>query len=259
MNRDDALDAGVRVGLVSYGVVHLLLAWLALQLAFGDREGKASGSGAFRQLAETDLGRISLFVVAAGLAALVVWELVEAAVGHRDEKGAKRTGQRLVSVAKASVFMTLGFYAVRIALGAGGGSGGGTDSLTARLMSQPFGQLLVGLVGVVILVVAGSLAYLGWTEKFIENLSGGHSRNEGRAYRWLGKVGHLSKAIAFSIVGGLFVYAAWTHDPDKSGGLDQALLQILEQPFGPVLLGAVAVGIACYGLFCFAWARHLDR
>ena len=68
MDQDDALDTGVRIGLVSYGVVHLLIAWLCLQLVFGDREGKMSGSGALRQLAETDLGRISLFVVAFGLA-----------------------------------------------------------------------------------------------------------------------------------------------------------------------------------------------
>ncbi|MGZ4457203.1 MAG: DUF1206 domain-containing protein, partial [Nocardioides sp.] len=31
------------------------------------------------------------------------------------------------------------------------------------------------------------------------------------------------------------------------------------QPFGPFLLGLIAVGIACYGLFCFARARHLSR
>jgi hypothetical protein len=55
------------------------------------------------------------------------------------------------------------------------------------------------------------------------------------------------------------VYAALTHDADKSGGLDQALLKVLDQPFGPLLLALAAAGIACYGLFCFAWARHLDR
>ena len=50
-----------------------------------------------------------------------------------------------------------------------------------------------------------------------------------------------------------------THESGKSGGLDQALQKVLQQPFGPFLLGAIAAGIICYGLFCFAWARHLDR
>ena len=34
---------------------------------------------------------------------------------------------------------------------------------------------------------------------------------------------------------------------------------MLQQPFGPVLLGLIAIGIGCYGLFCFARARHLSR
>ena len=38
-----------------------------------------------------------------------------------------------------------------------------------------------------------------------------------------------------------------------------ALQEVLEQPFGPFLLGAIALGIGCYGLFCFARARHLSR
>jgi hypothetical protein len=75
----------------------------------------------------------------------------------------------------------------------------------------------------------------------------------------LGTAGYLSKGVAFALVGLLFVWAAWTHDPQKSGGLDQALHKVLEQPLGAPVLLAIAVGIACFGLFCFAWARHLRR
>jgi len=259
MDHDDALDVGVRVGLVSYGVVHLLMAWLALQLAFGDREGNVSGSGALKQLAATDLGRISLYVVAAGLAALTVWQLAEAAVGHRDEEGLKRAGKRVVSLAKAVIYVALGWGALQIASGSGS-SGSGTDSTTKKLMDLPFGVFLVGLVGAVIMGVGVGLVWRGWKEKFLDKLDvRGRTGNEGTAYRWFGKVGYISKGVAFAIVGYLFLYAAWTHDPEKSGGLDQALQQLLEQPFGPFLLTVVAAGIGCYGLFCFAWARHLDR
>jgi hypothetical protein len=61
------------------------------------------------------------------------------------------------------------------------------------------------------------------------------------------------------VVGGLFIWAAWTHDPQKSGGLDQALHKVLQQPFGAPMLVALGLGIACYGAYAFAWARHLDR
>jgi len=56
-----------------------------------------------------------------------------------------------------------------------------------------------------------------------------------------------------------FVAAAFTHHAKKSGNLDQALHSLLSYPFGQVLLILIAAGIACYGLFCFARARHLSR
>ena len=77
--------------------------------------------------------------------------------------------------------------------------------------------------------------------------------------RWLGRVGHVAKGIALGVVGGLFLYAAVTHEPDKSGGLDQALRTVLDQPFGPFLLGAMGLGFAAYGVFCLVKARYLDR
>ena len=83
------MDHAVRVGLVSYGVVHLLLAWLALRLALGNGGGSASSQGALHQLAKTTVGRLSLYVVAAGFVALVVWQFLEAVWGHRDEDGAQ--------------------------------------------------------------------------------------------------------------------------------------------------------------------------
>jgi hypothetical protein len=254
----DALDHAVRVGLVAYGLVHLIVAWLAVQIAFGDGSGKVSGTGALHQLAGNTVGRVSLYVVAAGLFALVLWQVVEALLGHRDEDGAKRLVKRLTSAGKAVIYGGLGVSAVKVAIGSS--SGGGTDTVTARLMSAPGGQLVVGLVGAGIVVVGCALGYRGWAEKFLTKLGpDGHTGKEGRAYTWFGKAGYISKGVALLLVGGLFIWAAWTHDPDRSGGLDQALRTLVQQPLGPVLLVVIAVGIACYGLFCFAWARHLDR
>jgi hypothetical protein len=253
------LDHAVRVGLVSYGVVHLLIAWLALQIAFGDRSGSASSSGALHQLAQSGLGRVALYVVAAGFVALVIWEALEAAIGHRDEDGGKRAGKRVVSAVKVIVYATIGLSALKIATGSSSKSGG-TDTWTAKLMSAPAGPVIVALVGAGVICVGGALIWLGWKEKFRSKLDvDGKTGKDGRAYVLFGKAGYIAKGIALAIVGSLFVYAGLTHDPKKSGGLDSALTKLLEQPFGVPLLVVMAAGIACYGLFCFAWARHLDR
>ena len=255
----DWMDRAVRVGLVSYGVVHLLLAWLALQLALGNGGGNASSQGALHQMAKSSVGRLSLYVVAAGFVALMVWQFLEAVWGHRDEDGSKRVIKRVTSGAKVVLYGSLALTAFKSATGSSS-SNGGTDDLTATLMNAPGGQLLVGLLGVGVLGVAGFLAYRGWKEKFRSKLSAeGKTGQEGRAYIIFGKVGYLAKAVALAIVGVLFLYAAFTHDAKKSGGLDVALHKVLQQPYGAPVLVVIALGFGCYGLFCFAWARHLDR
>ncbi len=255
----DWLDHAIRAGLVAYGVVHLLVAWLALQLAFGEREDKASNSGALRYLTEQPLGEVLVWLVAVGMFLLVVWRLLEFAFGHDEESDTtKRWRKRAMSLGKAVIYGALGWSAVKTAVGEG--SKGGTDSTTAKLMNLPGGQLIVGAVGLAIIGYGVSLIVRGWAEKFTEHLDAkGQSGKDGSAFVLLGKVGYIAKGIAIMIVGGLFGYAAVTHEAKKSGGLDQALQTVLRQPYGPVMLTVIAAGIAAYGLFCFARARHLSR
>lgn len=259
VQHSDALDKGVRVGLASYGVTHLIVAWTALQLAFGDHSGKASQSGAFAQMARSGFGQLMLYVVALGFASLVVWQAFEALWGHRSEDGGKRVVKRAASAGKAVVYAVLGFSALKMALGQGEGSSG-TDTWTAKLMSAPAGQLLVGAVGLGVVAIGGYLAYKGLAEKFTKHLDGEATSGERRTPIVVaGKVGYTAKGATLGVVGILFVVAAVEHQANKSGGLDQALSTLLRQPFGPVLVAAVAVGLAAFGLYCFAWARHLDR
>lgn len=258
----DWIDHAARAGLVAYGLVHLVLAWLALQLALGDREGTPSQTGAIKQLAQQTGGTALVWAVGIGMFLLVVWQALEAAVGHRDEDGFTRTRKRVTSAAKAVLYAVIGFSAIKVAVGAGASSSSDqkSDTWTAKVMSWPGGQLLVGAVGLAIIAVGIYLIHRGWSESFRKNLDAeGKSGTSGKAYVAFGKAGYTAKGVALGIVGVLFAYAAVTHDPEKSGGLDQALYELLDKPFGPVLLGVVAIGIGCYGLFCFARARHLSR
>jgi hypothetical protein len=256
------LDHAIRAGLVAFGVVHLLIAWLAIQLAFGDNSHKASSTGAMHELAQQPLGDALVWGVAVGMYLLVVWRLLEAVLGHRDEEGATRVRKRLTSAGKAVIYGAIAVSATKVATGTGssGGKKSASDSTTAKLMDLPAGQWIVVAVGLAIIGYGGNYVRRAWSEKFAEHLDAhGRSSDTGRAYLLFGKVGYVAKGIAIAIVGSLFVYAGVSHESKKSGGLDQALHKVLEQPFGPVLLFAIGVGIGCYGLFCFAQARHLSR
>ena len=255
----DWLDWAIRIGLVAYGIVHLMVAWLAVQLALGSTSENASNSGALHALAQQPMGGVLIWMIALGMLLLVVWRVLEFAVGHREETDdAKRWRKRAGSLGKAVIYGVLAWSAFKVAVGEG--SKGGTDSTTATIMQWPGGQFLVGAAGLAIIGYGAFLVHRGWTEKFTEHLDAqGQSGKDGSAYVLFGKVGYIAKGVAIAIVGGLFCYAAITHEAKKSGGLDQALETVREQPFGQVLLIVIAAGIACYGLFCFARAKHLSR
>ncbi|MGC4112664.1 MAG: DUF1206 domain-containing protein [Nocardioides sp.] len=256
-DRSSWSDHAVRLGMVAYGIVHLTIAWLGIQLALGDHSGAASRNGALHQLAQQPFGRVVVWVVAVGMFALVAWKLLEAFVDFGEADGAKKALAPLTDVGKAVVYGTLGVSAVHVALGSGSKSK--TSDYTATLMEQPFGRWLVGLLGLAIIGYGGYLCYRGWTEKFLEHLDPeAHSGNAGTAYRLFGKAGYVAKGVAIGVVGVLFCWAAIDHSAKKSGGLDQALHRVLQQPFGPVLLFVISLGIGCYGLFCFARARHVS-
>ena len=258
VQQSDALDHGVRLGLGAYGLVHLLVAYTAVRLAFGDH-AKADQQGALSTLARSPGGQLGLWVAAAGFFALVLWQAFEAVLGHQRDDGAWKAGKRVVSAGKAVVYLALGVTAVKKAAGSSSGSSG-TDSTTARLMAAPGGQVLVGIVGLVILVIAGFLAWKGLTERFTKDLdSEAKLKSRRTPIVWLGRIGYTAKGLALGVVGVLFTAAAVRFEPKRSGGLDQALKTLLAQPFGPYLLLAVALGLGCFGLYCFAWARHLDR
>src|SRR5665811_1122365 len=115
-----SLEAVARVGLIAYGVVHLLIGWLALQLAWGASASKsADPSGALRTVADQPLGKFLLWLVAVGLVGLALWQASEAIWGYRNCEGAKRVRKQVTSGAKAVIYVALAVSAASFALGSG--------------------------------------------------------------------------------------------------------------------------------------------
>ncbi|MFI2105143.1 DUF1206 domain-containing protein [Isoptericola sp. NPDC019693] len=249
-NDSPALKTLARAGYVASGVLHLLLGWLAVRLAFGSAQGDADQQGALRELAAAPGGALLLWLTAAGFAGLALWQLTEAVAGVPATDTAKQLGARAKAAAKAVLYGALAATSVRVATGSSGG--GSEEGLTADLMRAPAGRWLVAVVGVVIVGVGVFHVVKGWRRSFRDDL---RTSGNGAVVR-LGQVGYVAKGIALGVLGGLFVAAAVTADPEKAGGLDDALRTIREQPFGVVLLVATGVGIAAYGVYSFARARY---
>jgi len=193
-----------------------------------------------------------LWIIVVGLFALTIWQAIEAIWGHRDRPaGMKRIRKQLGSAGRAISYAVIAVAAITTLQGSGG-SGSSEESFSARLMATTAGRLLVIAIGIVIIVLAVRLIRRGIKKKFTEDLAGGIGQNVVR----LGQAGYIVKGIAYAVVGGLFCWAGITFDPEKAGGLDDALRTVHEAPFGAVLLTIMALGLIAFGIFCFFWARH---
>ena len=94
------LERPTRLGFICYGVLHMLLAYLVVQIAFGGGGRQGDQSGEFRTVAEHPFGKVVLVVMIIGLAALAIWQALLAAVGHRDQQGRRRVFERVASGAR---------------------------------------------------------------------------------------------------------------------------------------------------------------
>jgi hypothetical protein len=253
-----ALEVLARVGLVAYGVVHLLISWLALQLAWGAPASKsADPSGALSTLADQPLGKILLWLVAVGLVALALWQASEAIWGYRNREGAPRVRKQVTSGAKAVIYGTLGVSAASVGLGSRSSSSQSQQQATSGVLAWPAGQVIVVVTGLIIVGVGAAGVVKGVQKSFGEEIdTSSMSAGPREGVARLGQVGYVAKGLALVLVGGLLGYAALTFERQKAPGLDGTLQTILAQPFGRFLLTAVAVGFLAFGLFAMLQSRY---
>ncbi|MGI5522093.1 DUF1206 domain-containing protein [Micromonospora sp. CA-259024] len=251
------LELLARAGFIGYGIVHLLFAWLALQIAFGTSSDDGDQSGALRTLAAQPLGRFLVIATAVGLLAMAIWQALEAAVGHRAEQGRERVVERLASAGRAIVYLYFAWTAFKVFKDAGSNSADQQEALTGKLMTSSGGRWLVGLAGLVLAAIGVGLVIYGLVKRFEKHLKTGQMSPKTRKLaRRLGIAGYVAKGIAYGIAGLLIIVAAVNYDPEKARGLDAALHTLREQSYGTVLLSLVALGIAAFGLFCLLQSRY---
>ena len=248
------LRLAARVGLVAYGLVHLVLAALIAQVALGERE-RADKKGALQEIAETTAGRLLLWVVVAGLVALVITRLVEALSEIRTARGPggrRRGGRIAVALGEAVVFAVLARSAATIAQAEGGDSF--SRSVVAGLFDLPGGPFLVGLVGAAVAAAGVYAVQRGVRRSFLHDLA--PPARLRRLVTALGAVGWTALGVAAGTVGSLLIVAAVQFDPTQPVGLDGGIRTLADEPFGPALLLALAAGLAVFAVFCLFDARY---
>ena len=181
-----------RVGLVAYGVVHLLLAGLLVRVAIGDRK-RVDKKGALAEIAETGPGVVLLWVIAVGLAAMVVWQLGEAIWEHQGLPPGRRALRSTINLAEAALFGVLAYSAWSIATG-----NGSKKSFATAVFELPGGRWLVALGGLVVIVGSAYAVRRGLTGGFLRELDlRGAGLNRSRLVTRIGRLGWAALGVAY--------------------------------------------------------------
>ena len=258
---DSKLEWLARFGYSARGVIYLIIGGLAVMAAV-DAGGQTTGSkGVLRVVLAQPFGQTLLAVIAAGLVGYAAWRFAQAvwdADGHgRDAKGLTIRAGLLVS---SVTHVSLAFLAVSLIFGwSTGGSGKNTQGWTAWLLSLPLGRWLVGVLGLIVIGVGVAHLVKGWQAKFEKRF-----KRDYQNYKWISPVcrfGLISRGVVFLIIGGFFIVAALEFNSGEARGFQGALDALRQQPYGPWLLGVVALGLIAFGFYSIieSFYRRIDE
>jgi hypothetical protein len=250
------MDWGARIGMVARSIVYLLIAWLAIQVAFGHHK-EADQNGALRTVARSTGGPVLLGLLAAAFGTYALWRL---AVTFFGEAGKRDVRTRIEAAIGFFGYGGMCITAISLLIGSGdqaGGSAKQASTFTGRVMHHTGGRAAVIIVGLILAGAGVVLAVDGVRRSFLDKLNlSGCSPKMRAAVAQLGLVGNVARGVVFVLIGALVVDAGWKYDPQKSRGLDGALKTLAGTTAGPILLVIVAAGLLAYVLYSLMEARY---
>jgi len=253
----DGVEMAARVGYAAKGVVYAVIGGLAVKEAFGSGGDVTGSREALREIASGPFGTILLGVVTVGLAAYVIWRLVQAVVdpdADADDSDGKRWAQRAFYFFSAVVYGFLTWYGISILIGSGGGSSSSSSQQTQGLLAHGWGAWVVGLAGVAIIARGGWQLWKAYTDRFRKKIRRFDlGPVQGRWVLRASRVGLTARGVVFGIIGVSLIYAALTRNASNAQGTEGALGLLVGTPW---LLGAVGAGLCCYAVYQWVKARY---
>jgi hypothetical protein len=195
--------------------------------------------------------------LAVGLLGMAVWRTLEAALPADDD--AETWVKRGSKGAIALFYGGMALLAGGLLVGRGGGGNGDAraKSTTARVLAWPLGRWLVAGAGLVLVGVGVGWAVRGLKRTFEKHLDLRRCPVERRRLVvGVGVVGHTARGVVYLLAGVFLVKAAVQYDAKEAEGLDGTLRRLAGEPYGTALLILVALGLAAFGLFCWASAAY---
>jgi hypothetical protein len=246
----------LRLGYVVRGLLYGVIGLLALQVVMGVGGRFTDAQGAIAFIGQSALGNILLYAVLVGLIGYGLWGLIRAAVDplHKgtDTKGVlARVGYAVSGVSYLFLaFATWNLIKGQATAAHSGAQAAQTQQLAGSLMAKPWGVWVVALIGLIVIAAGLVQIYQGFSATFDRQYNA-YALNSNQR-KWmvrLGRFGVAARGVVFTLIGIFLFLAAYKHDPSQAQGIDGTLAALLHQPYGPLMLGIVALGLIAFGLY----------
>ncbi len=242
-----------RIGIGSRGVIYLVLAYLAFDIArHGNAPAQANSTGALEEVGHRSGGSALLVLLSVGLGSYAIWRLINAALSQESIL------KRLASFAIAIIYFGLLARAIELAIGhpTSGGASANPEPLVVKVLRWPDGKEIVGVGGVLLVIGGVGLGLWGIFHRYSKTLAFERlSRGWQRTIRTVGSLGDLSRGFLLGLVGAYLIVTAASDNPSQAKGIDQALKSLVHHSYGAILIGAVALGLLSFGIYSFFDAR----
>lgn len=253
----DLLELAARVGYGARGFVYLSVGVLVLAASL-DLVGDAVGvKGALEWLSQRPLGRLWMLLVGLGLAAFVMWRVLQS-VFDADHEGTSRQGlmTRSGQLVSGLSYAALAVAAFMLFAGPRTEPDDGvaqSRERAAMLLDLPFGRWLLIAGGLALCGVGVANVVKAWREDFSEYLA--CSPRMCRRVTPLARAGHVARGLAYLPLAGLVVLAGWRARAAEVTSFGAALESVEGHTAGSWILGSIALGFIAFGAFSFIEAR----
>lgn len=244
-------------GLISKGAIYVLMGILTAMASFelfGKSDQDSDKDGVLQLLQQQTGGKILLIALSIGLVCYVAWRFIQA-FSDSEHEGTDKKGIaiRIRYFLSGVAYVSLSFQVIKMIAAGNSNSDDGKQAIAAKLMSQDYGSILVGIAAVVFLAIGIYQLYYGVSEKFIKHMKGAQNKD---ILVNAGKIGYVARGVVWMLISFLFFRAALRENSNAAGGTSKAFSFVEGLDYGSYLLAAIGLGLICYGIFNFIRAKY---
>jgi len=244
-------------GYMAKGVVYMLMGGLTLAtvLGFGG-SGIEGPRGVLKWVTEQPLGRILVGLLGVGLLCYASWRLYRAAADPTNEgHDAEGAGKRIGFISSGIGNGILALIALKLAFGIGSSSSGsGQRSMVADMLQESWGQWLIGLLGVGVVVAGIYQFYKAYKAEFVHAFH--WNRLSHSTVRRLGRLGFSARGLVFGVIGYFLIRTAVSDSAGNFRGTEGALEWLANHRYGVWLLGLTSAGLLVYGVYAYVKGKY---